>query len=171
MIQSFDGKHPEIPVNAYVHPSAVVIGDVTIGAESSVWPGAVIRGDLAGIVIGKKTNIQDNSVLHTSKFKVILGDNVTVGHSAVLHSCEIGNGSTVGIGAIVLDAAEIGENCIIGAGAVIPPGKVIPSGSVVFGNPYRIFREISPEEIAETARRCDRYVGKAKAYKRTANIL
>ncbi|MDD5017199.1 MAG: gamma carbonic anhydrase family protein [Eubacteriales bacterium] len=171
MIQSFDGKFPIRPRSAYVHPSAVVIGDVTLGENSSVWPGAVIRGDIMGIVIGKKTNIQDNSVLHTSKFKVVVGDMVTVGHGAQLHSCEVGSGTLVGMGAIIMDAAKIGENCVIAAGTVIPGGTVIPSGSVVMGNPYSIVRKVTPKELEDVAMRCNNYVARSKMYIRTANIL
>ena len=171
MIQSVEGKMPSIPHSAYVHSTAVVIGDVTLGANTSVWPGAVIRGDLAQIVIGARTNIQDGCVLHTGKLKLTVGDGVSVGHRAVLHSCDIGSGTVVGMGAIIMNAAKIGENCIIGAGTLIPGGKVIPPGSVVVGNPYSIIRPATPEEIEENVARCERYMAFAKLYKRTGNIL
>lgn len=170
MIQSVDGKTPDKPVSAYVHPAAVVIGDVVLGEDSSVWPTAVLRGDLKRIEIGKNTNIQDGSVLHTSDFKLKIGENVSVGHRAILHSCEIGSGTLVGSGAIILDAAKVGENCLVAAGSLIPKGKVIPSGSVVMGQPARIVREITPEEIEENIRRCNRYREMARKYIRTGII-
>jgi carbonic anhydrase/acetyltransferase-like protein (isoleucine patch superfamily) len=170
MIQSVDGRTPDKPVSAYVHPSAVVIGDVVLGEDSSVWPTAVLRGDLQRIEIGKNTNIQDGCVLHTSKFKLKIGDGVAVGHRAVLHSCEIGSGTLVGSGAIILDAAKVGENCLVAAGALIPMGKVIPPGSVVMGQPARIVRDITQEEIEDTVQRCNRYREMAKKYIRTGII-
>jgi len=170
MIQSVDGKTPDKPVGAYVHPAAVVIGDVVLGEGSSVWPTAVLRGDLKRIEIGNNTNIQDGCVLHTSEFKIKIGDNVAVGHRAVLHSCEVGSGTLIGSGAIILDAAKVGENCLVAAGALIPKGKVIPPGSVVMGQPARIVREITPEEIEDTARRCNRYREMAKKFIQTGVI-
>ncbi len=171
MIQSIDGVIPTIPVNAYVHPTAVVIGDVVLGAHASVWPGAVLRGDLKRIVIGEMSNIQDGAVVHTSDFKVVIGDYVSIGHRAVLHSCEIGSGTMVGSGAIILDATKIGEDCVIGAGTVIPRGKVIPPRSVVVGNPYQIVRKATQEDIDGTRAACERYAAFGVKYKRTGNIL
>jgi len=170
MMQSVDGKTPDKPISAYVHPTAVVIGDVVLGEGSSVWPTAVLRGDLRPIEIGKNTNIQDGCVLHTSDFKLKIADNVSVGHRAILHSCEIGEGTLVGSGAIILDAAKVGEHCIVAAGALIPGGKVIPPGSVVMGQPARIVRQITPEEIEENYKRCERYREMAKKYIRTGVI-
>ncbi len=171
MIQTVNNKFPVKPRSAYVHPSAIVIGDVKLGNESSVWPGAIIRGDLAEIIIGERTNIQDGCMLHTGKLKLTVGDNVTVGHGAILHSCDIGSGSLIGMGAIVLDAAKIGENCVIGAGAVIPGGKDIPAGSVVIGNPFRIIRQATPEDIKNNEDACRDYVELARNYIRTGDIL
>lgn len=171
MIQTVGGKYPAKPRNAYVHPSAVVIGDVKLGNESSVWPGAVIRGDTAEIIIGERTNIQDCCVLHTGKLKLTVGNNVTVGHGAILHSCDVGDNTLIGMGAIVLDAACIGENCIIGAGTLIPGGKAIPPGSVVFGNPFRTVRQSTPEDIKYNEDACKEYVELARSYIRTGNIL
>ncbi len=171
MIQTVNGEYPVKPGSAYVHPSAVVIGCVKLGSESSVWPEAVIRGDMAEIMIGDKTNIQDCCVLHTGKLKLIVGNNVTVGHGAILHSCDIGDNTLIGMGAIILDAAKIGENCIIGAGTVIPGGKVIPSGSVVFGNPYQIVRQTTPGDIKYIEDACKEYVELSRNYIKTGNIL
>ncbi len=167
MIQSVNGKTPDKPVSAYVHISAMVIGDVKLGQSSSVWPYAVVRGDMAQIVIGDGTNIQDGCVLHTGKFKLKIGNRVTVGHRAVLHSCEIGSGTLVGAGAIILDAAKIGEDCVIAAGTLIPGGKVIPPGSFVVGHPAQIVRDATPDEVAHTSEICSQYEALAKAYVKT----
>lgn len=171
MIQTVDGKYPVRPKSAYVHPSAVVIGDVKLGKDSSVWPCAVIRGDISEIIIGDGTNIQECCQLHTGRLKLKIGSGVTVGHGAILHSCDIGDNSLVGMGAIILDAAEVGENCIVGAGTVIPGGKVIPSGSVVIGNPYKIVRQTTPEDIKSIAVSSEEYMSLAKTYIRTGDIL
>jgi carbonic anhydrase/acetyltransferase-like protein (isoleucine patch superfamily) len=171
MIQTVNGKYPVKPKTAYVHPAAVVIGDVKLGKDSSVWPGAVVRGDLAEITIGEGTNIQDCCLLHTGTLKLTIGSGVTVGHGAILHSCDIGDGSLIGMGAIILDAAKIGENCIIGAGTVIPGGKEIPGDSVVIGNPYKIVRQVTPGDIAETKKNGEEYMELARLYIRTGDIL
>ncbi|MBT3320444.1 MAG: gamma carbonic anhydrase family protein [Clostridia bacterium] len=171
MKQEVKGKHPAIASNAYVHPNAVVIGDVVLGENANIWPGVVLRGDLKSIIVGKMTNIQDGCILHTSEFKIVLADMVTVEHRAVLHSCEIGKGSIVGIGAIILDAAKIGRNCIIEAGTLIPSGEVIPSGNVVKGNPYKIIRKTTDDEIEQNTQLCERYAELSKTYIRTGDIL
>jgi carbonic anhydrase/acetyltransferase-like protein (isoleucine patch superfamily) len=158
---------PDNPVSAYIHPGAVVIGDVKLGQNCSVWPGAVVRGDMAQIIIGEGTNIQDGCVLHTGKFKLKIGGRVTVGHRAVLHSCEIGSGTLVGAGAIVLDAAKIGENCVIAAGTLIPGGKVIPPGSFVMGHPAQIIRDATRDELSHTSEICSQYEALAKTYVKT----
>ena len=170
MIQSINGADPAKDRTAYVHSAAVVIGDVTLKKESSVWPGAVVRGDLSHIEIGERTNIQDGCLLHTTHLPLIIGDDVTVGHGAILHSCDIGAGTLIGMGAIVLDAAKIGENCIIGAGTLIPPGKVIPPRSVVMGNPFKITRNVTNEDLANNAEGVAHYVQQIKNYIKTGII-
>ena len=170
MIQSINGVDPAKDRTAYVHSAAVVIGDVTLKKESSVWPGAVVRGDLSHIEIGERTNIQDGCLLHTTHLPLIIGNDVTVGHGAILHSCDIGAGTLIGIGAIVLDAAKIGENCIIGAGTLIPPGKVIPPRSVVMGNPFKITRNVTNEDLANNAEGVAHYVQQIKNYIKTGII-
>lgn len=170
MIQSINGVDPAKDRTAYVHSAAVVIGDVTLKKESSVWPGAVVRGDLSHIEIGERTNIQDGCLLHTTHLPLIIGDDVTVGHGAILHSCDIGAGTLIGMGAIVLDAAKIGENCIIGAGTLIPPGKVIPPRSVVMGNPFKITRNVTNEDLANNAEGVAHYVQQIKNYIKTGVI-
>lgn len=171
MIQTVGGKYPVKPRSAYVHPSAAVIGDVKLGNESSVWPGAIIRGDAAEIIIGEQTSVQDCCVLHTGKLKMTVGNRVTVGHGAVLHSCDIGDGTLIGAGAVILDAVKIGENCVIEAGAVIPGGKAIPSGSVVSGNPFQIIRQTTPGDTANNDKICGENIELARSYIRTGNIL
>ncbi len=171
MIQSIDNNFPHVPNSAFVHSSAVVIGSVTLGKNASVWPGAVLRGDRKNIDIGDNSNVQDGCVLHTGKFDLVVHDNVLIGHNVTLHSCEIGRCCMIGMGAIILDAAKVGEKCIIGAGSLIPPGAVIPPGSVVMGNPYRITRETTQEEVEYIFEHCEKYVQTAKLYKKTAKIL
>ncbi len=170
MIQSINGIDPAKDRTAFVHSAAVVIGDVVLKEESSVWPCAVVRGDLARIEIGKRTNIQDGCLLHTTHLPLIIGDGVTVGHGAILHSCDIGNNTLIGMGAIILDAADIGENCIIGAGTLIPPGKKIPSGCVVMGNPFKITRNATQEDMAQNAEGAAHYVQQIKNYVKTGII-
>lgn len=132
----------------YIHPTAVVMGDVTLGDKVSIWPMAVLRGDMDRIEIGDWTNVQDGCVLHVDTgTPLIIGKSVTIGHKAGLHSCRVGDNSLIGIGAIVLDGAEIGENCLIAAGTLISPGKKIPANSLVMGTPGRVIRSLTAEEI------------------------
>ena len=172
MIQRVDGKRPELARDAYVHPSAMVIGQVKLGKQSSVWPGTVIRADLSPITIGERTNIQDGCMLHSGvRLQLHIGNNVLVGHRAVLHSCDIGDGAMIGMGAIVMDAANIGEHSIVGAGSLVPKGFVVPPRSVVVGSPCRILREVTDEELADIEERCERYTQMAKKYVGTGEIL
>ena len=171
MIQSVDGKYPAVPISAYVHSGAAVIGDVTLGKHVSVWPGAVVRGDMASVTVGANTNVQDGAILHTGRLKLSIGENVTIGHNAVLHSCDIGSNVLIGIGAVVLDAANIGEYSIIAAGALVPSGKVIPPRSVVMGAPFRIVRTATQEDMDSIEDHYKEYLKLAKTYIRTANIL
>lgn len=171
MIQMFDGKHPDIAPGAYVHQKAVVIGDVKIGAQASVWPCAVVRGDVARIEIGKRTNIQDGCMLHTDRLPLIIGDDVTVGHGAVLHSCDIGSRTMIGMGAIILDAAHVGDECIVAAGTLIPGGKVIPPRSLAMGNPYSIVRYLTDEDIAKIKSNADFYAELIKKHIRTGILV
>lgn len=132
----------------YIAEESVIVGDVSMGEDSSVFYYAVIRGDNEPIVIGKRTNIQENCVLHVgSKFPMKIGDDVTVGHGAILHGCTIGNNVTIGMGSIVMNGAVIGDNCIIGAGSVITEGKIIPACSLAFGSPVKIIRKLTHDEI------------------------
>jgi carbonic anhydrase/acetyltransferase-like protein (isoleucine patch superfamily) len=133
---------PRISERAYIAPTAVIIGDVEIAEGVSVWDGAVIRGDVAYIKIGKNSNIQDNAVIHVDYNEpTVIGENVTVGHMAVVHAAKIGNNVIVGIHAVVLNGAEIGEGSVIGAGAVVTPGTKIPPRSLVLGIPGKVVRQ------------------------------
>ena len=146
-------------LSAYVAPSAVVCGDVTLGSECSVWHGAVVRGDEAPITIGDQTNVQDNAVVHVSaRHPVVLGQGVTVGHVAIVHGCTVGNNSLVGMGSIILDGAVVGDNCIIGAGALVTQGTCIPGGSIAFGSPAKVVRPMSDANVAANRHNALEYV-------------
>ncbi len=150
MIRSYKGITPKIAATAFIEASAQVIGDVEIGEQSSIWFNCVIRGDVFHIRIGHSTNIQDGSIIHVTngRFPTIIGNYVTVGHGVMLHGCTIKDRSLVGIGSIILDDVEIGEESFIAAGSLITPGTVIPPRSMVMGSPARVRREVTEEEIA-----------------------
>ena len=149
--------NPIIDSSAWVHETAVIIGEVKIAAKASIWPGAVVRGDVAEIVIGEETNIQDLAVLHPNRGKpVLLGKGITVGHSAVIHGSEVGQHCLIGMGAIVIDST-IGEFSLIGAGALITPGTVIPPKSLVLGMPGKVVRQLKDEEVEELVKSKETY--------------
>lgn len=160
MLREFKGKWPEIHQTVFIDESAQVVGDVDIGKDSSVWHNAVIRGDVNYIRIGERTNIQDGVVLHGTLglYPVVLEDNVTAGHNAVVHGCTVHSNCLIGMGAIILDNAEIGENCIVGAGTIVTEGMRVPPGSLVLGIPGRIKRRLSNQEIQSLPERATRYV-------------
>lgn len=142
----------------FIHNRAYVAGDVRFGGQCSVWPCAVIRGDIEPITIGALSNIQDCCVLHTKHgVPLTVGRGVTVGHGAILHSCTVGDGALIGMGAIVLDGAVIGENAIVAAGSVVPPGRVVEPGTVVMGNPAHFTRSVRPEELEKNAASVQEY--------------
>ena len=149
-------------------PGAVVVGDVEIGPDSSVWYGSVLRGDVHRIRVGARSNIQDNSVLHVTRdrFACEVGDEVTIGHRAVVHGCVIGDGALVGIGAVVLDGARVGEGALVGAGALVAPGVSIEPGSLALGVPARVVRRVTDEERELQRRRTLDYVATARAHAR-----
>ena len=160
MIRTFKNITPKIDKTAYVDQSAQVIGDVEIGAESSVWMNVVIRGDVNHIRIGKRTNIQDLTMIHVMRetHPTIIGDDVTVGHSAVIHGCTIENRCLIGMGAILLNGCRIGTGSIIAAGTLVPEGMIIPPGSMVMGVPGKVRRPLTPEEDKGLDWYADRYV-------------
>lgn len=143
-----DGKAPSVGSRAFVADGAYLVGDVSVGEDSSVFYGAVIRGDLAPIRIGARTNIQDNATVHVSTgVGTYIGDEVTIGHNAVIHACSIDDNVLVGMGAIVMDGAHIKKNCIVGAGAVVTQGKEFPENSLVVGAPAHVVRELTKDEL------------------------
>ena len=148
MIRSVPGRAPRVDPEAYVDPQAAVIGDVSIGAGSSVWPFAVLRGDQNCVTLGCNSNVQDNSVLHvTPEHPCIVGDGVTIGHRSVVHGCRVMNNVLIGIGAVVLDGALIEEGAQVGAGALVTPGKIVPAGWLVMGVPAKPIRKLEAAEL------------------------
>jgi len=158
-ILSYQGHSPELAKGAWVAPSATVAGQVRLGEDVSIWHGAVLRGDINTIVIGARSNIQDNAVVHLAdNYGVVLGEDVVVGHGAILHACKIGNNVLVGMGSIVMDGAEVGDDCVIAAGALVPPGKKIPAGSLVVGAPGKVARETTEAERTSNRNMALKYI-------------
>lgn len=152
-------RDPDIHPTAWVAPGAVIVGDVTVGPNSSVWFGCVLRADIQRITIGEGTNIQDGTIIHlASDLGTIVGDHVTVGHRALLHACEIGDEVLVGMGAIVMDGAKIGARSIIAAGSLVPKGREIPPGSLVMGSPAKVVRTLDAEEQASIRGWAEKYM-------------
>ncbi len=148
MIEAFDGRVPVIEEGAWVHPSAVVIGDVHLAAGSSVWPTAVLRGDMGPVRVGRDSNLQDGVICHdtTDLSETLVGERVTVGHGAILHGCRIEDDCLIGMGAIVMDNVRVGTGSFVAAGALVPPGREIPPRSFVLGAPARVLRPAGPAE-------------------------
>ena len=166
MILEFEGKKPKIGKDVFVADTARVIGEVELGDEASIWYGAILRGDIGKIVVGKRSNVQDNSILHITppNYPVIIGDDVTVGHGVILHGCKIGSRSLIGMGAIVLDGVEIGEESIVAAGAVVPPGKKFPPRSLIMGVPAKVVREITDDDVKAILENAEEYVNLGKRH-------
>jgi carbonic anhydrase/acetyltransferase-like protein (isoleucine patch superfamily) len=159
---------PSIHPDAYISPEATIIGNVTIGAFSSVWPGVVIRGDNDSITIGAGTSIQEGTVLHIDEgCPLKIGDNVTIGHQAMLHGCTVEDGALIGIQAVILNNAVIGKSCLVGAGAVVTEGKEFPPGSLIIGAPAKVARELSPENIARLKMSAEHYIERASTFKKS----
>ncbi len=165
MIKTFRNHTPSVPESAYVAKAALIMGQVTLGEQCGVWPGAVIRGDFAHIQIGDGTIIEDNVVVHTGR-EMHIGANVIVGHGAVVHCRSIGDNSLIANNATVLDDAEVGSFCVIGAGAVVSPGMVIPDRSLVFGVPARIAGEVKPHQLTRLERGNASYLDMFEQYKK-----
>ena len=157
---------PRLHPTAFVAPGARLIGDVTLEAEASVWYNAVLRGDLAPIVLGAQSNVQDNCVVHVDEgVPCRIGDRVGVGHGAILHGCEIEEDCLVGMGAIVLNRAHVGRGSVIGAGALVPEGMAVPPGSLVLGVPGRVVRTVNAELARRIERTCCNYVALGKRHR------
>lgn len=159
-------ERPVTGANVFIAPGATVIGAVSLGDESSVWYGSVLRGDINRIAIGAQSNVQDLSVMHVSDdFPAIVGERVTIGHRAIIHACTVGDEVLVGMGAIILDGAEIGPRSIIAAGALVTKGARIPEGSLVIGSPGKVVRTLSPEEQRANAALAMKYVEVSRRYR------
>ncbi|MBD7907767.1 gamma carbonic anhydrase [Sporosarcina gallistercoris] len=170
MIVPYKDVWPDIDETVFVADFAVISGDVTIGADSSVWFSTVIRGDVAPTRIGKRVSIQDLSCLHQSPNNpLVIEDDVTIGHKVTLHSCTIKKGALVGMGSIILDGAVVEEGAFVGAGSLVPPGKVIPAGMLALGSPAKVVRALTDEDRADMERIVESYVEKGKHYKNHQN--
>jgi carbonic anhydrase/acetyltransferase-like protein (isoleucine patch superfamily) len=151
MVQEFDGFTPILRPGAWAHDSAVLIGEVVLEPGVSVWPGAVLRGDMGPIRIGRDSNLQDGTICHdtTDQSRTLVGERVTVGHRVVLHGCTVGDDCLVGMGSILMDNVEIGAGSFVAAGTLLPPGRVVPPGSFVLGSPGRVVRGVSEREVEQ----------------------
>ncbi|MFC7462847.1 gamma carbonic anhydrase family protein [Hydrogenophaga defluvii] len=166
-IYELDGVAPQVADSAWVADSAQVMGNVALAEGSSVWFGAVIRGDTETITVGAGSNIQDASVLHADHgFPLVIGERVTVGHQVMLHGCTIGDESLIGIGAVVLNGAKIGKHCLVGAGALVTEGKEFPEGSMIIGSPAKAVRQLTPEQIEGLKRSALHYTENADRYRK-----
>lgn len=165
-VRSFKNWYPAIPASAFVDETALVIGDVTIGEDSSIWPMSVLRGDVHSITVGARTNIQDGSVVHVTHdsehtpggFAAAIGNDVTVGHRAIVHACTVGDFCLIGMGAVIMDGAAIGDHAIIGAGSLVPSGKQLEGGYLYLGSPVKRARALSDKEKEALAYSAEHYV-------------
>lgn len=153
-------KTPEVAENVFIADNARLIGDVKVGKDSSIWYNVTIRGDVMPIRIGQESNIQDGSVLHGTygKYGCTVHDRVTIGHLVTLHGCEIGKGSLIGMGSIVMDGVKIGEHCLVGAGSLVTEGSVFPPRSLIMGRPAKVKRELTQEEVELLEKSADNYL-------------
>jgi carbonic anhydrase/acetyltransferase-like protein (isoleucine patch superfamily) len=165
-LYEYRGKRPQIGRGAFVAPNATVVGDVTLGDESSLWFGVVVRGDVMPISVGARTNIQDGSVVHVTggKTRTLVGDDVTVGHMVLLHGCTVESRVLIGMGSILLDGAVIESGCVVGAGSLVTPGTRIPGGSLAMGRPAKVIRPVTDEDRAWIAASSRGYVENARTY-------
>jgi carbonic anhydrase/acetyltransferase-like protein (isoleucine patch superfamily) len=165
MIYDYGDRRVQMTSDVFIAPSADVIGSVSLGGESSVWFGAVLRGDNDWIHIGAGTNVQDGTIVHVDPgVPVVVGSNVTIGHGVMIHGCRIDDGCLIGNRAIVLDGAHIGAGTLIAAGTLITPNTVIPPGSVVMGSPGKVVRQVAPRDVERMQRGCEVYRIKAREY-------
>ena len=165
-IYQLDNDAPTIDPSAWVAEGAQVMGNVTMKANASVWFGAVVRGDTSTIHIGENSNIQDASVLHADVgMPLHIGNNVTVGHQVMLHGCTVGDGSLMGIGAVVLNGAKIGKGCLVGAGSLVTEGKEFPDGSMILGSPAKVVKQLTPAQMDGLLQSAKHYVDNANRFK------
>lgn len=150
IVRSYQGKTPKIGARVFIAENAVIIGDVEIGDDSSIWYGTVIRGDVHSIRIGARTNVQDNSVIHVSEgtHAVVVGNDVTIGHAAIVHGCTVERGALIGMGSRILDGAVVGESALVGAGALVSEGMHVPARTLVVGVPAKVKRALTEDELA-----------------------
>ncbi|MBN1822942.1 MAG: gamma carbonic anhydrase family protein [Endomicrobiales bacterium] len=172
MFRDHKGNKPKAHSSAYISPHALVIGQVMLSEDVSVWPGCVLRGDVEGIVVREGSNLQDGVLVHTNyDLPVLVGRNVTVGHGAVLHGCKIGDNCLIGINAVVLDGAVVEDGCVVGAGAVVTENSMVPEGSLAVGVPARVARKVTREELKKILHNAKDYVRFAKEYKKQAKRI
>ncbi len=171
-IYALGAKRPQLHPQSWVAPNAIVIGDVQLARNASIWWNTTVRGDNDPVYIGENSNVQDNCVLHTDEgVSLTLGRDVTIGHLVMLHGCKIGDGSLIGIGSVLLNHVVVGEGCIVGANTLIPEGKVIPDHSLVVGSPGKVVRQLSAEEVARIRHSADHYVDNWQRYLRDLQAM
>lgn len=167
MIIDFEGVNPKINKNTYISESVDIVGNVEVYEDANIWFGTRLRGDMNKIVVGANTNIQENSVVHVDvNSPCIIGRSVTIGHGAIIHGCTISDNVLVGMGSIILNNAKIGKNTIIGAGSLVTQGKSFPDGVLILGNPAKVIRELTDDEIKSIKSSADNYVNLSKRYKK-----
>lgn len=172
VIIEFEGRRPRIAASAFVAPTAVLLGDVEVGENASIWFGAVLRADLAPIRIGAGSNVQDNVVIHAETEQgTVLAERVTVGHGAILHDCSIGKDTIIGMGAILLDRSRIGAGCLVGAGSVVKEGFEVPDGMLAVGNPATNKKVLEGRAAEWVARGADDYLQLIKRYAGSYRVL
>jgi len=166
MIRTFLDKKPILNVDVYISETSVIIGDVILKRNTNIWFGAVLRGDVGRIIIGEDTNIQENTIIHVDENEQVeVGNGCTIGHGAIIHGCTIGNNTLVGMGSIILNGAEIGNNTIIGAGSLITQNKKFEDGVLIIGNPAKVVRQLTSEEIENNKKSCLEYIKLSKKFK------
>lgn len=166
MIINFMDKKPTVEEDVYISETSVIIGDVTLKKNTNVWFGAVLRGDVDSIIIGENTNIQENTIIHVDQNEhVEVGNGCTIGHGAIIHGCQIGNNTLIGMGAIILNGAKIGNNTIVGAGSLVTQNKKFEDGVLIIGNPAKVVRNLTEEEIKNNKKSCLEYVELSKKIK------
>ena len=166
MIRTFLDKKPILNVDVYISETSVIIGDVILKRNTNIWFGAVLRGDVGRIIIGEDTNIQENTIIHVDENEQVeVGNGCTIGHGAIIHGCTIGNNTLVGMGSIILNGPEIGNNTIIGAGSLVTQNKKFEDGVLIIGNPAKVVRQLTLEEIENNKKSCLEYIKLSKKFK------